>query len=213
MILEITGLERGTQKAKSSGKDLTGLNVTGIKFDRDGNEEEEYSKFLMDWKNADEIGLLEEYGVGARVELVNEKDGNFWNLTGVELIEEGNGKPTTREPAAKKEPAAKAAANPTTATPSPEVAVAGTSEEAIRRMALTEAVALTDAILSSDERFKKLLPATKTTVEIVSQMTLENASKFEAFIKGESTSVESKDTDLDKAGVDAEEPALPGDED
>jgi hypothetical protein len=215
MILELTGLERGTSTSKA-GKTLTGLTITGIKFDRDGNEEEEYTKFLMDWKNADEISALEEYGIGAKVELQNEKDGNFWNLVDVVLLEEGTGAPA-REPAAKPSAKQKGVKNSTpTAT---ETAVRSTVEYVAppvtdaRVEALKAAVNLTDAFLNSDERFKKLLPATKTTVEIVSQMTLENAAKFEAFINGKKTNVESDDTDLNKEGVDAQEPKLPGDED
>lgn len=213
MILEITNLERGTTTSKA-GKALTGLTITGIKFDRDGNEEDEYTKFLMDWKNPNEISDLEEYGVGARVQLNNEQDGNFWNLVGVDLIEEGNGKPAAKKEA---KPETKAPANeaglnaaaPVTATVEYQAPPAGP----VRVEALKAAVIFTDALLSSDERFKKLLPATKTTVEIVSQMTLETAAKFEAFIDGKKTDVESDAADLNKDGVDADEPPLPGEED
>ncbi|MCK5600250.1 hypothetical protein KAR91_00085, partial [Candidatus Pacearchaeota archaeon] len=87
-------------------------------------------------------------------------------------------------------------------------------DEGVRLAALQNAVAYTAALLSSDERFKKLMAASKTTAEIVSQMTLETASKFESYIKngGGSSDVESDDADLNKDGVDANEPPLPGDE-
>jgi hypothetical protein len=194
MILELTGLERGTMQSKA-GKTLTGLTVNGIKFDRDGNEQEEYEKFLMDWKNADEISALEEAGVGARVELKMVKDGNFWNLDEVVVLDEGTGTPS-REPA-KKKPAtsgtAKTAGNAAQPAGAMTVEYQAPKVADTRVEALKAAVAMTDAMLSSDERFKKLLPATKTTVEIVSQMTLETASKFESFLKGKKTDVESDD--------------------
>jgi hypothetical protein len=212
MILELTGLERGTTTSKA-GKTLVGITVIGIKIDRDGNAGEEYEKFLMDWKNPDEIAVLEEAGVGATVEMKSVKNGNFWDLDEVIILEEGDGTPS-REPAAKpakaepKKPS-QAAGGPVSHTVEYQAPpVTDTRVEALRA-----AVKITDAMLSSDERFKKLMPATKTTVEIVSQMTLENAAKFEAFLKGKSDKVESDDADLDKDGVDAAEPVLPGDED
>jgi len=213
MILEITGLERGTMQSKQD-KTLTGLKLTGIKIDRDGNAGEEYDKFLMDWKNADEIAVLEEAGIGATVNMRSVKDGNFWNLDSVEIMEEGTGQsstPATKEPATQT-PDGPATAQPKTAAAPSETVILAASDEAMRIEALKAAVSLTDAILSSDERFKKLLAATKTNVEIVSQMTLENASKFESFIKNGGKAVKSDDADLDKDGVDAEEPSLPGDE-
>ena len=221
MILEITGLERGTMQSKQD-KTLTGLKLTGIKIDRDGNAGEEYDKFLMDWKNADEIAVLEEAGIGATVNMRSVKDGNFWNLDSVEIMEEGTGQSSTP---ATKEPATQTPDGPATAqregkplgermagaVPS-ETVMLQASDEAMRIEALKAAVNFTDAILSSDPRFKALLPVTKTNVEIVSQMTIETASKFESFIKNGGTEVKSDDADLDKDGVDAEEPSLPGDE-
>ena len=230
MILEITGLERGTITSKA-GKALTGLTIMGIKIDREGNAGEEYEKFLMDWKNTDEIAVLEEAGIGATVNMKSVKDGNFWNLDSVEIMEEGTGEPSSKT-------ASKQAANTKAATQTPdgpadaqresktlgermagpaaEVVTLAASDEALRVEALKAALSLTGSILSSDPRFKGLLPATKTNVEIVSQMTLENASKFEAFITGKAavnSDVTSDDADLDKDGVDAEEPTMPGDED
>jgi hypothetical protein len=215
MILEITGLERGTMESKQ-GKVLPGLRLDGIKIDREGNAGEQYSKFLMDWKNADEIAILEQAGIAATVNLVNEKDGNFWNLVDVKVIDEGTGQSSTPST---KVPAAQTSAQ--TVSEAPQVAGAMTVEYQAPKVsdasveALRAAVELTDAMLSSDERFKKLLPATKTTVEIVTQMTLENAAKFKAFIKGsnEGEDVNSDGSDLNNAGVDADEPVLPGDED
>jgi len=219
MILEITGLERGTITSKA-GKALTGLTVIGIKIDRDGNAGEEYEKFLMDWKNTDEIAVLEEAGIGATVNMRSVKDGNFWNLDSVEIMEEGTGQSSTpstaKEQPATQTPDGPATAQPknATAAPAPEVVTLAASVEAMRIEALKAAVKLTDAILKSDPRFKSLLPVTKTNVEIVSQMTLENASKFESFIKGGAKAdVASDAADLNTDGVDAEEPSMPGDED
>ena len=219
MILEITGLERGTMQSKQD-KTLTGLKLNGIKIDRDGNAGEQYDKFLMDWKNADEIAVLEEAGIGATVNMRSVKDGNFWNLDSVEIMEEGTGQsstPATKEPAtdtpdgpADAQP--EVPANPMKMDVRPETVILAASEEAMRIEALKAAVNFTDAILSSDPRFKSLLPVTKTNVEIVSQMTLESASKFESFIKNGGKDVASDSGDLDKDGVDAEEPSLPGDE-
>ena len=218
MILEITGLERGTITSKA-GKELPGLTINGIKIDRDGNAGEEYEKFLMDWKNSDEIATLEEAGIGSTVEMKSVKDGNFWNLDEVVIMEEGTGEPTSAapsNPAVKKsaKETARPAAKTETAAPAPEIVLAGVSDEGVRLAALQNAVAYTAALLSSDERFKKLMAASKTTAEIVSQMTLETASKFESYIKngGGSSDVESDDADLNKDGVDANEPPLPGDE-
>ncbi len=224
MILEITGLERGTITSKA-GKELPGLTINGIKIDREGNAGEEYEKFLMDWKNSDEIATLEEAGIGSTVEMKSVKDGNFWNLDEVIIMEEGTGEPSSAGPtnaAVKKEkkpatqtPDGPATAQPENPAPAPEIVLAGVSDEGVRLAALQNAVAYTAALLSSDERFKKLMAASKTTAEIVSQMTLETASKFESYIKngGGSTDVESDDADLNKDGVDANEPPLPGDED
>ena len=223
MILEITGLERGTITSKA-GKALTGLTIRGIKIDRDGNAGEEYEKFLMDWKNTDEIAVLEEAGIGATVNMRSVKDGNFWNLDSVEIMEEGTGQSSTpstaEEKPATQTPDGPATAQPKTTTaaaPAPqvqEIVTLAASKEAQRIEALKAAVLFTKAILSSDPRFKSLLPVTKTNVEIVSQMTLETASKFESFIKGGGKAdVASDSADLDTDGVDAEEPSLPGDED
>jgi hypothetical protein len=216
MILEITGLERGTMDSKA-GKTLTGLTVTGIKLGRDGEPGEEYEKFLMDWKNADEIAVLEEAGVAATVGMYSVKDGNFWNLDKVEIID-GDGAPSkgTDQPA-KTPDKGHAHASPETPAvyaPKEEVISFATTEEGCRATALAQAVSFTDALLSSDERFKSLMPVSKTNVEIVTQMTLETASKFESFITGKKagSDVVSDDADLDKDGVDAEEPSLPGDE-
>ena len=177
-------------------------------------------------KNTDEIAVLEEAGIGATVNMRSVKDGNFWNLDSVEIMEEGTGQSST--PATKQEPATQTPDGPATAQKEgkplgermagpaavQEVVTLAASKEALRVEALKAAVGLTAAILKSDPRFKSLLPVTKTNVEIVSQMTLENAAKFELFIKGGGkVDVESDDADLDKDGVDAEEPSLPGDED
>ena len=225
MILEITGLERGTMQSKAN-KTLTGLSLTGIKIDRDGNAGEQYDKFLMDWKNPDEIAVLEEAGIGATVNMRSVKDGNFWNLDSVEIMEEGTGQSSTP---ATKEPATQTPDGPATAQPktgsmaahgkveetaaNPMAVSLAPSEDAVRVASLKEAVRFTASILSSDERFKKLFPSTKTTVEIVSQFVVETASKFESFIKKGVKEVKSDDADLNKDGVDAQEPSLPGDED
>jgi hypothetical protein len=221
MILEITGLERGTIRSKA-GKELTGLTINGIKIDREGEAGDEYEKFLMDWKNSDEIATLEEAGIGSTVEMKSVKDGNFWNLDEVIIMEPGTGEPASAGPsnaAVKKDQAktkgtTKAAVKTETAAVAPDVVMVSTTDESVRMAALQSAVAYIEAILSSDERFKKLLAASKTTAEIVSQMTLETASKFESYIKkgGGDTEVKSDDADLDKDGVDANEPPLPGDE-
>ena len=94
MYLEITELKRGTLRAQS-GKNHTGLNVVGLKVEEDGSPGEEWKKFLMDWANADEIQALEDAGVGARVNVKMKKNGKFWNVAGVELIEEAPDGPKT----------------------------------------------------------------------------------------------------------------------
>jgi hypothetical protein len=216
MIVEITKLERGTIESKQ-GKTLTGLAVEGIKIDEDGNAGEEYEKFLMDWKNPDEIEVIEGAGVGSTVEIRNEKDGRFWNVTGAEVVESGDGKESVTNPHGKDEEEKAPASNTKAQRPSEapvEVVPAIPANGSFTRLeALKQAVALTDSMLASDERFKKLVPAGKVTDGIMLQMTLENASKFESFIKGElKPEVKSDATDLDSKPVDADEPELPGDE-
>jgi hypothetical protein len=204
-----------------NGKILTGLNVTGIKIDQDGNPGDQWDKFVMDWKNPDEIEILKLAGVGATVRLDNERDPNnpkFWNIIGAAIMEAGEGagsvgtatsKPAETKPAAKTETKATNIAEPANTA----VMVRSNPAENIRAMALREAINLMNSMLSSDERFKKLIASTKATAEIVMQLTLENASKFESFIKGDVKSdVESDDRDLDNDGVDADEPKLPGDD-
>jgi hypothetical protein len=231
MIVEITKLERGTIESKQ-GKTLTGLAVEGVKIDEEGNAGEEYEKFLMDWKNPDEIEVIEGAGVGSTVEIRNEKDGRFWNVTGAEVVEPGDGEasvgtqkekapaPKEKAPASntKSQRPSKAAQEATQASQAvqeaapTEIVTIAASADAIRVAALKMAVAMTDSVLASDERFKKLLPAGKVTGEIVMQTTLENASRFESFIKGEfKPEVKSDSTDLDSKPVDADEPELPGD--
>jgi hypothetical protein len=233
MIVEITKLERGTIESKQ-GKTLTGLAVEGIKIDEDGNAGEEYEKFLMDWKNPDEIEVIEGAGVGSTVEIRNEKDGRFWNVTGAEVVEPGDGQdsvttqkektPSQKEntdyhkhprPVSNTESQrpSKAAQEATQASQAVQAASVLPNGHTIRLEALDQAVKLTDSILSSDERFKKLVPAGKVTGEIVMQTTLENASKFELFIKGDlKPEVKSDASDLTSEPVDAAEPELPGEE-
>jgi hypothetical protein len=229
MIVEITKLERGTIESKQ-GKTLTGLAVEGVKIDEEGNAGEEYEKFLMDWKNPDEIEVIEGAGVGSTVEIRNEKDGRFWNVTGAEVVEPGDGQDsvTTQKEKTPSQKESKPASNTKSQRPSKAAQEATQASQAVqaatpatsvlpkgsftRLEALKMALRLTDSVLASDERFKKLLPAGKVTGEIVMQTTLENASQFELFIKGElDPMVNSDTTDLDSKPVDADEPELPGD--
>jgi hypothetical protein len=196
--------------------------VEGIKIDEEGNGGEDYEKFLMDWKNPDEIEVIEGAGVGSTVEIRNEKDGRFWNVTGAEVVEPGDGEASVgtqkeKAPSPKKE--SRPASNTKSQRPSQATQEAALmvpekvllTGSAVRLEALKQAVALTDSVLASDERFKKLVPAGKVTGGIVMQMTLENASQFELFIKGElKPEVKSDATDLDSKPVDADEPELPG---
>jgi hypothetical protein len=222
MIVEITKLERGTIESKQ-GKTLTGLSVEGIKIDEDGNGGEDYEKFLMDWKNPDEIEVIEGAGVGSTVEIRNEKDGRFWNVTGAEVVEPGDGEASvgTQKEKTPSQKESKPASNTKSQRPSQATQEAALMAPVsalpkgndIRLEALKQAVALTDSMLASDERFKKLVPAGKVTDGILLQMTLENASKFESFIKGDlKPEVKSETTDLDSKAVDADEPELPGDD-
>ncbi len=273
MILEITRLERGEITSKD-GNPLPGLTITGFQQNQDGElEDEPYEKFLMEWKNADEIEIVEEAGVGATVELKmkQQKGTRYWDCIGAEIIEPGAGQesvvdeeagenlpddaddPTVaanRELAeakakvaaaakAKKARAAKAAA----AKKKPkETAVKGTEETAdehtttekiaakelakqrkaavdfdlataeTRVVALASSVALTGHMIKAPERVKGLIKS-KDTPEIVTQMTLLNASKIEAFLKGDFDKDLASDTsDLKPEEVDADEPVLPGDE-
>ena len=221
MIVEITKLERGTIESKQ-GNTLTGVSVEGIKIDEDGNASETYEKFLMDWKNPDEIEIIEGAGVGSTVEIRNEKDGRFWNVVGAEVVEPGDGQDsvTTQKDKAPAQKEKRPASNTKSQRPSQTkqeaapmvITPAASSTEGMRLMALKEAVRLTDSFLASDERFKKLIPAGKATAEIVIQMTLENASQFESFINGDlKPGIKSDTEDLDTSKpVDAEEPELPG---
>jgi hypothetical protein len=179
----------------------------------------------MDWKNPDEIEVIEGAGVGSTVEIRNEKDGRYWNVTGAEVVEPGDGVASVgtqkeKAPAPKEEAPA---SNTKSQRPSQEqkllpkehavlIDISKQAAEALRLSALKLAVSVTDSVLCSDERFKKLLPAGKVTGEIVMQTTLENASQFELFLKGELDPNVSSDTeDLDSDPVDADEPELPGD--
>jgi hypothetical protein len=219
MRLEITNLEKGT-KLSRNGKDLSGLNVTGIKIDQDGNPGDQWDKFLMDWKNPEEIATLENAGVGAKVNITNERDpqnSRFWNVVGVSVMSAGEGassvtvaetKPAESKPATKTETAKPAAASVAVAAyPAMQLPV-------VKSTALNAALEFTHSLVTSGERFKKILAATKTTNETLMQLTLENASEFEAYLNGKVDSdVKSDDADLDKGGVDAGEPNLPGAED
>jgi hypothetical protein len=217
MIVEITGLERGT-KMNSKGKPMEMLTLTGIKI-QDGEPAGEYERIVYEWKNPDELLELEKAGIGATVNLWFTQNGRFQDLTKVEVMSEGTGvssggkKPETK-PETKKT-SSSGSGKGSMASPA-EVIVAPAPAAVVdeKSEALRQAVALTDSLLSSDERFKKLLPATKTTVDIVIQLTLENASKFEAFLTGKkSGKVESDGSDLKPESVDAEEPTLPGEDD
>jgi hypothetical protein len=269
MILEITRLEKGTILSKD-GNPLEGLTVTGFKQDQDGNLEEDLDeRFLMDWKNADEIEIIEQAGVGGTVELkMKQKKGTrFWDCVGVDIIEAGAGKESVSEaPAdedeaggtvpddpddptvaanrelaeakAKVEKAAKAVkakAEKAKAVKAKAVAAQKTKEPAtkaetpadavkeaaeivnidftaaeMRVAALNSSVTLTGHMLKAPERVKGLIKS-KDTPDIVTQMTLLNASKIESFLKGEFESeLAANTTDLKPEDVDADEPTLPG---
>ncbi len=93
MILEITRLEEGEITSKD-GNPLPGLTITGFQHNQDGElEDEPYEKFLMEWKNADEIETVKQIGVGGTVELkMKQKKGTrFWDCIGAEIIEVGAG--------------------------------------------------------------------------------------------------------------------------
>jgi hypothetical protein len=221
MIVEITKLERGTIESKQ-GKILTGLAVEGIKIDEEGNAGEAYEKFLMDWKNPDEIEVIEGAGTGSTVEIKNEKDGRYWSVIGAEVVEPGDGVASvgTQKEKAPSRKESTPASNTKSQRPSEAPAESECCPDATippkgsftRLEALKLSVALTDSVLASDERFKKLLPGGKVTGEILMQTTLENASDFELFIKGElDPKTNSDSTDLDSEPVDPNEPDLPGD--
>ncbi len=234
MIVEVTGLETGTMESKA-GKTLSGLNLTGIEIDRDGNAGDDYEKFLMDWKNEDEIETIIEAGVGATLDLNYVKDGRYYNLEGVEVVSEGDGASSVtkakveqkksekkrdtnsgKSPAGARTTAAKkteTASQAQAAVGAPVIVDVQKPDEVIRFDAVSLSVKLTNNMLAAPERFKKLLSVTKITAELLMQMTLENASKIEAYINGKfKADVSSDATDLQEKPVDAKEPKMPGEE-
>ena len=212
MIIEVTQLERGTQTTKQ-GKAYTGLALNGYKI-QDGERAGVYEKFFYEWKDAERIAQIEAAGVGSTLELRYTDDPQnprYKNLSEVIVVASAGapGQPSTSNAA----PPAKATGSGYTKKSS------GSGdyrkpEEIIRTSAAQISKDLVIAMMANAEKFKAMLPTTKTNPEIIMQMVMDNAALIEAYVKGEvNSTVKSNAKDLKSTPAAPEEPPIPGDDD
>jgi hypothetical protein len=209
-MYRIDKLERGTRKLRS-GQDQTGLWVTLFNISTDSAGK---AQFLSDYHNADVISSLESIGETGRCHIkwdVNESNGRkFYNINGVTPAEDGPGAETQSSPPA--------SSNSSSSAPPAQTKSSGGNQyrkpdELIRSDAIRQAKDVAVAMLAAPE-YGKCFSKTKTTVQIVQDFIFEMADEIVAYVKGERVgNVDSSDADLDKGGVDAGEPGLPGDDD
>lgn len=195
MLVEITKLERGT-KQSAKGKDLTGLFIEGTKYYQ-GAPDGEWKKFLMDWKDSEFIAAFESIGVGNRAEIKNVKDGQYWNIVSVAPAGQGGAPATTTSTP----PTTAAPAATTTQSSGPASSGAGfrKPEEIIREGCLEQALEFAAILVNSPENFKKLLPASKLTANLLLDGILSAASKFETYVtEGNKDVTKSSAADLQK---------------
>ena len=234
MIILITKLDRSTWKAKS-GEVYEGLKVEGWKQDKEGGAPELWEKFLYDWKDSEWIQAMEQIGIGAAVLIKMTKNGRFWDIEGVEAWrgeavagdEEQQPKGNTNEQAAAnaqseatKVPTTPPPVRTATETAGPLVTnfpvqaaaadVMAFDDQAVRSMALKYAVEVTNGMLASDTRFKKLL-LVGTTSELLGEILIDFAQRMETFIKGNIGDPASDPQELIKPGKTVGAPVEPDD--
>lgn len=217
MILLITKLQRGTNKA-ASGKVHEGLFLAGWKQNKDAPPEA-YDKFLYDWKNAAHIQELEQIGLGSAALIKMVRNGRFWDI---ESIEEwrgggavaGEGDPNEGIPRQSQQQAAANAQSEATKTQDPLPAKAAgrtatevtgkafiaqsmTSDQMIRSGALRMSVDVVGYMLRSDPRFKKLL-LVGTTSGLLGEILIDYAQRIEIFIRDGAENAKSDASELKK---------------
>lgn len=203
-LAEIKKLDRGTRETKS-GKTQEGVWVEFYNPEKDRVKKE----FLTDYHNKDLIKVLEEVGVGGNVMIGYKQNNGFWNLNTVEKVSGSSGGGSSSSgssPSAGSKPASKSGGGGY----QKKGGEFRQPDEIIRTSALAQSIDLTKAMLEAPDRFKKLTTPTKLTPELLVSLTLDNAVKFEGYIKGNyKSTVESDNSDLNPAGAEMEQPDMP----
>jgi hypothetical protein len=201
-VYRIDKLERG-ERGGRTGLFVEMFNVTD---DKAGNK----PVYCDDYFQKDEITALEDAGEGALVEIGWKKNGKFYNIDSV--------KPTGEKETPKPKTSSTSKSSGDSESSKPSTKKSGGSsqyrkpEELIRSDAFRQAKDIAVGMLLNSDA-GKFFPKTKTTADIFTDYIFTLANEIAAYVKGERKgTVDSSDADLDKKGVDAGEPELPGDE-
>jgi len=198
MIVEITGLDV-LEGMGRNGKPYEFLQVSGNKFDRDGNATPWTKKVVPE----DQRALFAPFKIGDKVQTTNQKNAKgFWDI--VDVQPHGSASAVAK-PATAQAQAAKVSAPAPVSTSVESSSMS--PEELVRYEALDTAVTFMTALLQANEKYKGLFKAT-VTADLLEADLLEMADKFGRYIRGEIDSdVSVNDGDLD------DEPASDVDDD
>lgn len=210
MIIRVQELERGSRETKG-GAEQEGLWVRGLKMDQTGKFEDEYEKFLSEQFDSDFITIIENFGVGAELNMSFVKKGAFWNLDSVtDNKARKRGKDSSDTPKEQPEKKAEPKTAAPTAAPMSEGPIKFVSTPVqVRTTALSlaiEAIGHGIKLQTANEKFK-LFPQ-KTTPELLAQSLQTIAESFEKFIKDVGKKKVEPKTESDE-GADTPEDEIP----
>ena len=195
MIVEIESLKRGSTTS-AKGNNLTGLDVKGTWFKKDGVREP-WQKFLNDYYDANAISEFERVGVGNKVLVLMERDGRFWKVISVKPAEEFQDNSQTeddKQPVNSTQPPNQTA---TIVTPQPVAEPVSAVQTALK-----EAVKLMVEMLSAG-----IIKGTKATPQVVVEHVISTSDTLLEYLEGQIDSKpESDSSDLGDADPDDQIP-------